>query len=157
MCNLLEGRRNFNEKLLSELMTGRSGGFAVTGAGQDRIRLELGRGGGRGIRRDSQGQLGMSATVATVEATVGRADWTVIFLLRSRDIINAVVAMDSMGGEGVKAGRNIILEEEDNSRDRERGGVCVFQAVPEPKKCPARGKSGVERSRFSGGWLVFWR
>ena len=50
----------------------------------------------------------MSATVATVEATVGRADWTVIFLLRSRDIMNAVVAMDSMGGEGVKAGRNIF-------------------------------------------------
>ena len=101
----------------------------------------------------------MSATVATVEATVGRADWTVIFLLRSRDIINAVVAMDSMGGEGVKAGRvsgritEYILEEEEDSSEtsRQKEGRCVCS-----RQCQSPNVSGTWKKR-SGKESFFWR
>ena len=34
LCSLLDGRRNFNEKLLSELMTGRSQTYATSQVGR---------------------------------------------------------------------------------------------------------------------------
>lgn len=71
LCNLLDGRRNFNEKLLSELMVGRLGGVGHCrwGTGH-KTRLELGRGEGE-IRRIFQGQLGIGEISATVKVTVG--------------------------------------------------------------------------------------
>lgn len=35
LCNLLDGRRNFNEKLLSELMLGRLGAEVTVAGGQN--------------------------------------------------------------------------------------------------------------------------
>jgi hypothetical protein len=70
LCNLLDGRRNFNEKLLSELMVGRLGGWSLSPG--DRTQDEIGIGPRRGgIRRIFQGQLGIGEISATVKVTVG--------------------------------------------------------------------------------------
>jgi hypothetical protein len=162
LCNLLEGRRNFNEKLLSELMTGRSG--VSLSLGQDTTESDW-----TWAEEEGGNQERFPGPIGDVcdrcdrrgHGRAGGLDGN----LSNRDIINAVVAMDGMGGEGVKAGR---VEEWKNSRiyfwkrrrriiQRDGEGRCVC-----PKQCQSPKVSGTWKKRsgkeclffLAGGWFL---